>query len=375
LTVCFETALTATAAEGGALLLADSDAEQMVIWHQQNISPDVTRAVRRIIEDSPHFSSSEPLQQPLLAIGTSPKDGSAMYMCAPILADGRIRGAMVMTAHGLDIPSTARVLKAVSGQLGTYLQAASSSDERSSVNQAVSRPSAEARLRIQTLGQYKLTLDGQPVPISRFKRSKALTLMKILVAHRGSPIPRDKLVEMIWPTSDPMLANRNLRVVLHSLRRTLEPGLTQGEASTLVLNHGDLVLLDPSDLVWVDAEDFDKQSRRALKSASQGHVDDAIAIFNTASSLYQGEYMEDEPYSDWCLYERERLKEVYINLNAQIALKLVELGDFDKAIEACRTALNVDSGREDIHRELMALLWQSGRRDEALRQYNVCRWT
>jgi DNA-binding SARP family transcriptional activator len=198
--------------------------------------------------------------------------------------------------------------------------------------------------------------------------------MKILAAHRGSPIPRDKLVETIWPTYDPMLANRNLRVVLHSLRRTLEPGLTQGEASTLVLSHGDLVLLDPSDLVWVDAEDFDKQSRRALKFASQGQGDDAIASFNKASSLYQGEFMEDEPYSDWCLFERERLKEVYVNLNAQIALNLVELGDFDKAIEACRTALIVDSGREDIHRELMALLWQSGRRDEALRQYDVCRW-
>jgi len=178
LTVCFETALTAAAAEGGALLLADSEAEQTVIWHQQNISPDVTQAVRRIIEDSPHFSSSEPLHQPLLAIGTSPKDDSTMYMCAPILADGRIRGAMVMTARGLDIPSTARVLKAVSGQLGTYLQAASSSDQRSPANQMVSRPSTEVRLRIQTLGQFKLTLDGQPVPISRFKRSKALTLMK-----------------------------------------------------------------------------------------------------------------------------------------------------------------------------------------------------
>jgi two-component SAPR family response regulator len=111
-----------------------------------------------------------------------------------------------------------------------------------------------------------------------------------------------------------------------------------------VLNHGDLVLLDPSDLVWVDAEDFDKQSRRALKFSSQGQVDEAIAIFNKASSLYQGEYMEGEPYSDWCLFKRKRLKDVYINLNAQIALNLVELGDFDKAIEACRTALNVDSG-------------------------------
>ncbi|MDP6452650.1 MAG: BTAD domain-containing putative transcriptional regulator, partial [SAR202 cluster bacterium] len=375
LTDCFETVLTAARAEGGALLLADSEAQQMVVWHQQNISPDTMQTVSRVIEGTPQFSAATPLQQPLMAIGTCPDDDSAMYLCAPIQAQGRIRGAMLLTTRGLDIPYVIRTMHAVCGQMGAYFQGTSPTRERSGVDSQTKRLPEDARLQVHTLGRLRLILDGQPVPMSRFKRSKALTLLKILVAHRGRPIPRDKLVEMIWPTSDPMLSNRNLRVVLHSLRRTLEPGLTQGGASTLVLNRGDLVLLDPSESVWVDAEDFDQQARQALKHAAQDQVEEAIACYNKASALYQGEYMDDEPYSDWCLFERERLKEVYINLNAQIALTFVGMDDFDQAIEACRTALGVDSGREDIHRALMGLLSQSGRRDEALRQFDLCRWT
>jgi DNA-binding SARP family transcriptional activator len=133
------------------------------------------------------------------------------------------------------------------------------------------------------------------------------------------------------------------------------------------------VHLEPSSGIWVDAEEFVRQARAAADLASEGRLDEAIAKYKSADSLYRGDYLQDEPFSDWCLFERERLKEVYINLMKQMASAVAKLGDPESAIGAYRAALSVDHGREDIHRELMDLLLREGRRDEAVRQYETCR--
>jgi len=56
-----------------------------------------------------------------------------------------------------------------------------------------------------------------------------------------------------------------------------------------------------------------------------------------------------------------------------MASVLANHGQTTQAIDAYHTALGVDQGREEVHRELMILLWKEGRRDEAIRQFEVCR--
>ena len=169
-----------------------------------------------------------------------------------------------------------------------------------------------------------------------------------------------------------MRSSRNLRVVLHSLRRALEPDLKRGGASSFIVTKGDLVHLSSSSLVWIDVEEFVDRARRAVSLSSSGRRVEGISEYRRAAALYRGEYLEDELYSDWCLFERERLKEVCISLSLRMASILTEMGDLAQASDVYRAALKVDGGREEIHRELMRLLWKSGRRDEALRQYESC---
>jgi hypothetical protein len=77
----------------------------------------------------------------------------------------------------------------------------------------------------------------------------------------------------------------------------------------------------------------------------------------------------------------ERIEETYTAridvekkfVGERMASALTSSGDLTGATEAYRSALNVDHGREEVHRELMLVLWKAGRRDEALRQYEACR--
>ena len=230
-----------------------------------------------------------------------------------------------------------------------------------------------SRLRIHCLGTFRIAVDGEAVPLERFRRLKAITLLKYLAAHNGGPVTREALMEILWPGANPAQARGNLRVVLHALRRSLEPGLENGRASSFAISRGDLVYLDPSSQVWIDSEEFSRMARQAARLLSEGKTDEALSECRQAASLYQGEYLEDEPYSDWCLFERARLRELYIDLLKRMASILDARGDTAGAIDAFQTALGVDIGREEVHRQLMKALWQTGRRGEALRQFETCR--
>ena len=259
----------------------------------------------------------------------------------------------------------------IAAQLGAYLRWANPWEGHSD-DPLEKSPAQDVRLKLHCLGSFRVELDGEAIPLDRFHRVKTVTLLKFLAAHRGRPVHREALMDLLWPDMDPARAASNLRVVLHALRRGLEPGLERRQESSYIVSQGDLVYLEASGRIWVDEEEFVMRARRAAELVSQDLLEQAISEYDKAASLYHGEYLEDEPYSDWCLFERERLKEVYISLMDQMASVLAETGDAARAIDACRTVLGVELGREEIHRKLMLLLWKAGRRDEALRQYEIC---
>ncbi len=379
LAVCVRTMLRATSADAGELFLLDPETRELVLMDHQGLSTETMREFRRstIGEGFPDLIGQS--EVPLIAMGASagmaPAGASGWYLCAPLVVESRVLGALGVASerHDFDVAGAMRVLFPMAVQLGVYLRWAYLAGEHKPKGAGERLPGEASRLRFHCLGPFRVSLDGEPVPAARFERLKALTLLKFLVANRGRPVPREALMELLWPEADPMLASGNLRVVLHALRRGLEPKHGKGPPSSFVLSEGDLIYLDPSDRVWVDTEEFARGARRAAKLASQGQEEEALGEWRRAVSLYRGEYLEDEPYSDWCLFDRERLEETYLNLLKQMASMLARRGDVAEAIETYHIALGVDEGREEIHRELMRLLWQAGRRDEGLRQYETCR--
>ena len=379
LAVSLKAVLHTASADGGEVFLLDTETHELVLRESQGLSTETMKEFRRSVVGDRFPDVVAQSQLPLLAVGTWPDDGSdkrrGTYLCAPLVAEGRVLGALAVASQrqDFDVALATRILFPVAAQLGVYLRwAYLASDTRATIDRELA-PAGAPRLRIRCLGPFRVELDRRPVPVTQFQRFKALTLLKFLVAHRGRPVPRETLMELLWPEVDPVRARGNLRVVLHALRRGLEPDLRSEEASSFVVSQGDLVYLEPSSHIWVDAEELVRRARRAAKAVSEDRIDEAISECQHAAELYQGEYLEDEPYSDWCLFERERLREVYINLRKQMGSSLAQRGRAAEAVEAYRAALDVDRGREDVHRELMLLLWKAGRRDEALRQYYACR--
>src|SRR6266545_6967905 len=73
------------------------------------------------------------------------------------------------------------------------------------------------------LGNFRLLVAGELIPIHPGSKSEAL--LSLLALHSGRRMPREQLIQWLWPESDPALARTSLRVLVHHLNTLLGPAL------------------------------------------------------------------------------------------------------------------------------------------------------
>lgn len=331
-------------AEQLALAVADEQAavlaeERAADGHRQHVLNEVDIATERSLQPVMlRIERAEALAEP------TPRLSAELGSIQRLLREG-----------GREIVESAR--------RGSALEAAPAGEHASA---------APALLDLRCFGRFAVFWGGQPIPPERFARSRALTLLKILLTNYGKSVHREVLVSLLWgdePLKDPA---RQLKVVAHYLRRALDPGRGAGERGPWVVSSGDGYAFDVAAPHRLDYQDFLSLVHWANRLRHRGEADAALAAHEAAARMYTGDYLEDEPYSDWCATEREHLRETLLSTLWEAASLRLELSDAEGALACHRRALLVDPVREDVHRELMRVLWREGRHGDALRQYRLC---
>lgn len=232
---------------------------------------------------------------------------------------------------------------------------------------------AKRGLRVYLLGPIRVEVDGRALDVGTWKSKRAVTLLKYLVARFGERVPRDVLVDLLWPDSDDCdKSTHNLHTVIYYLRRTLEPDLGRYEEPRFLRQAHGLYWIDVNAPVWSDAEEFRTLIRRA-DALRGGDAAQALALYRRALSLYRDDFCSEDLYEDWAVTVRERFRELYFGAAMQAAQLAVEVeGDFGEAVRVCREALAREAYREELHQAVIGYLIQAGRYGEAARQYRTC---
>jgi DNA-binding SARP family transcriptional activator len=191
----------------------------------------------------------------------------------------------------------------------------------------------------------------------RIVSRKAQILLAILGLACPAPVPRERVVGLLWGDQSDERARHSLRQALTTLRRSAPPVFT---------SQGDALALDCA-ACSVDAVEF-----RAL-AASQ----DAEAL-DRASALYRGPLLDGfdgsgEGLDDWLSAERERFAGLAADAMARLADRLVESREHRSAVTALQRWLALDPACEDAHRRLIGVFDALGRRSAARQQYEACR--
>jgi DNA-binding SARP family transcriptional activator len=211
-------------------------------------------------------------------------------------------------------------------------------------------------LSLRLLGRFEAqSHDGKPLPL---QGGKGQALLAYLALPAGRTQLREQLAALLWSDLPPARARRNLRQVLFDLRRALPAG----EALRL---DGDAVALDPA-VVEVDVARFEA----AIQEDTPAALEEAARLYG--GDLLAGLVVQAPPFEEWLAAERERLRERAIETLARLCAHQRAAGTLEAAVDTALRLLALDPLQEPIHRTLMRLYADLGRRSAALRQYQAC---
>jgi DNA-binding SARP family transcriptional activator/tetratricopeptide (TPR) repeat protein len=215
-----------------------------------------------------------------------------------------------------------------------------------------------ARLSLTLLGGFRARLDSD-APLALPTR-KAQALLAYLAMPPGVAHPRDKLASLLWGSTVETTARTSLRQTLYALRKAMhgaDPPPLRMDANT--------VALDPR-AVTVDVVAF----RQGMGGATTSRLADVLSLYQ--GDLLEGLTIQEPPFEDWLLGERERLREQALEGFGRLLAHQQKTGASEGAVQTALRLLALDPLQEPVHRALMRLFAETGRRGAALRQYQLC---
>ncbi|WP_327697232.1 BTAD domain-containing putative transcriptional regulator [Streptomyces sp. NBC_00459] len=228
-------------------------------------------------------------------------------------------------------------------------------------------PDAPSRLlAVHLLGTQVVTFEDTPA--DKFTSSRARSLFAYLLTHRDPWPRREALMELFWPGSPPVAARNSLNVAIHGLRRTLR---TVTADQVIVYADGAYRLADDVRL-WLDVEEFERRAERGRKLEAAGRLGGAMSEYECAAGLYRGDLLADDPYEDWPVLDRERLRLAHLDVLDRLGGLFFAFGRYAPCAALCRRVIELDPCREDAHRRLMRCYCRQGQPHLALLQYRAC---
>jgi DNA-binding SARP family transcriptional activator/predicted ATPase len=219
-----------------------------------------------------------------------------------------------------------------------------------------------AHLCVRLFGTFQVTLDGTAV--SGFASDKVRALLIYLAIESDQPQRREKLAGLLWPDFSEASAHTNLRTTLANLRQVI------GDASTsppYLFISRQTIQFNRTSGAWIDVDSYTELLNLAdLTSLEQ------------AARLYRGDLLEGfslgdaAPFEEWALLERERYRRLTMDALGRLTDGYLQRGEYERALLHAWRQVELDPWREGAHQQLIQLLALSGRRTEALIQYETC---
>ena len=210
-------------------------------------------------------------------------------------------------------------------------------------------------IRIKLFATPQVQQDHKILQIPRRKNRALLYYL----AAQDAPVDREQLARVFWPDSSRASALQGLRSALYELNKYLGANLITDE---------NRASLSPD--TEVDVREFEAR----LSSPTS-----EIQVIEEALRLYTGDFLQDfdlpdvPDFENWLIFTRE----YYWRLATHGFLYLSQLYEeneaYFQAIQAVERALSFDVLQEDLQRELIRLLYLSGDRPAAIRQYDRLR--
>ncbi len=226
-------------------------------------------------------------------------------------------------------------------------------------------------LNVFTLGRFAVFRGQAAVRDSDWPREKARQLFQLLLSKRRF-LERGVIISHLWPEADRTAGERYFRVTLNALHRTLEPGRPPRAPTLFVRRRGSAYGIDPNAPLTLDAADFESLIDKGAKAEME---ELALESYRHALALYQGDFLAECRYADYCREERERLQQIFLTATTRIGDILLAQGTLaatEEVINRSERALAIDNCWEPAYQHLIRAYLHRDDHVQVHRVYERC---
>lgn len=207
-------------------------------------------------------------------------------------------------------------------------------------------------VRVEVFGGLRVARAGTTIR----PRGRRGELLAFLALHgRCTTVPR--IVDALWPDSDPRRGRERLRTLLSRVRRT---------CGALVERRGDTIHL--RDEVRVDVEEFLELTNQARASVLGPQRAAAAAI-----EAYVGAAVPELVDRSWVVAAQRHLEQRLLTMHDLLIETAQADGHLDEAIRVAEAATTIDDTAEHHHLAVARLLAEQGRHRQALQRLEDAR--
>ena len=215
--------------------------------------------------------------------------------------------------------------------------------------------------KVRLLGGFSITAPDGAQIILPGKRHQAL--IAFVATRDGRRETRARVQNLLWSDKAESSARGSLRTLLTELTKVL------GKHPEPFLDRNRTEISLASESVWVDTD--------LLRAAAR--VDDVDTLRAAAEVATSGDFLDgldvrhERSFQEWKDDEQRYFRRLRTELLSELLAALQDAGDLDGVVETAGRLLGVEAANEDAHRALMRVLAGSGKKLQALAQYEECR--
>jgi DNA-binding SARP family transcriptional activator len=206
--------------------------------------------------------------------------------------------------------------------------------------------------------------------LTQWNSRKARAVLAYLVTDPRRGVPKETLIELFWPDAPPARGANNLSIAVHQIRRWLGE-FQPSEERGIRVRQGLYGIENGADC-WVDAVEMRRLLDAAGTALRNGDRDTARRQTMAAVELYRGGFLESDPYEEWAMAPRREHAEAFKRALAWLTGDCIAAGDWTSVVQHAGRMLEHDACDEEAHRAVMLAAWRTGKRPQALRQFELC---
>ncbi|HEX7736060.1 MAG TPA: BTAD domain-containing putative transcriptional regulator [Ktedonobacteraceae bacterium] len=219
------------------------------------------------------------------------------------------------------------------------------------------------RLKIQALGEPAIFIND--AAITRWRTKRAMELFFLLL-NSDAPLRKGQIITALWAETTEHIDSA-LHSTIYRLRKLLGEACIASRIGVYWLD----LAATYGQGVWYDVTTFQSHAAQARRALEEKNDEEAQNAFLAMVDLYHGDYLQSF-YSDWCSFQRDRLRLAYLDARQHLAHIAWRQEQFDESVLQWQHVLAVDDCLEEAHYGLMRCYLRQGKRGLAWRQYQRC---